>query len=133
MRIARYNKNIHFDTIASWVLATDHLALPLDFMPEDSTFVAVHNGEPVASVCLMLTNSPMLAIAEGLIARPGLDVGIRREAVEMLNRELDEFAKYKGKKLIQAFSPHEKLTERYEQLGYRRTVKEMCSVVKELI
>ena len=114
-----------------WEKAKETVPLP-EMLPEDTTFVAVLNERPVAVITLYTTNCKYFAMLEGLVADPIAGKSVRREAVEALVQAAVNFAKHHGYRHLYCLSKHPKLTARYEELGFPKTLDATCHL-KEVL
>lgn len=131
MNVRLYNES-DLPMLKSWWKTFESHPAWEDLLPKDSTFVVEHNGIPVASMCLYLMNVPIAAMMENLIANPEVEKSLRHEAVNFLFSHIENVAKEKGYKTIVLFSYVEKLKQRYEDLGYSRTLENVTTFAKKL-
>lgn len=101
-------------------------------LPEDSTFVLEIDGVPALTACLYLMNSKQACMIEHLVGNPEFKNKGRREAVTVLFKYLEDLAKSKGYTNVVLFSYEDKLKDKYEALGYSRTLENVTTFSKVL-
>lgn len=104
-----------------------------DHLTYDSTFILEKGGE--AWACVTVYQMPIKAWAhvEHLSSNPDLPTGKERKmAVGYLQEFLEGWARKRGYKALWCMSKHAKLTERFEELGYKETLRGVTTLIKEL-
>jgi hypothetical protein len=77
-------------------------------------------------------NSPDAAMVENLFSDPTQKGPERRDAVNKIFKHLEEVAKSLGYTTLVLFSYEDKLKERYEGMGYTRTLNNVTTFSKKL-
>lgn len=133
LSIVQYRESDHYGVIASWWKAAGEMTPARAAMPESSTFILAENGEPWVCVTVFLTNSSEIAWVDNLIANPELPSGAaRKEAVEQLQRFLEAWALKLGYRKLFCMAANPALAERYRNLGYISTLKNVETFIKTL-
>lgn len=125
--IRNFKKN-DFETILSWWNEVKEIGPTIEMLPEESTFILEINNVPKMCVTVYLTNTNYVAYAENFVKAPGLS----NKYSKTLVNHIEKFTKDKGFKVLLCLSYKEKLKRRYEKLGYRNTLNNLSSFVKEL-
>lgn len=128
----RLFKEKDYKDILMWWIKSGELPPSLNMLPLDSTFILEYEGTPILSMCVYFTNTKEIAYSENLIGNPNFKGPKRRELVPVLFKYVENFAKDKGYKRFICFSYKDKLKKRYKNLGYKPTVNNLTSFVKEL-
>ncbi len=126
VRIRPY-KPADYDMIASW----SDMPLVPGLLIEDGTFIMELNREPAATISVYTTNCYEVAYLEMFVGNPTLKAD-RAQFMPYLLSHAEQYTKNKGYKRLMCLAPHEKLTKRYKELGYRPTYIGLVSMTKEL-
>lgn len=130
--VIRNYKNTDFEYVAQWWAAADEPTPPPGCMPPNSTFVVEHDGRPVMSLSVLLTNTPEISYLEFFVADPMFKGEARKQAAPMLVEHCCKFARELGYKRAICFADCEPLVHRYKELGMRQTTEGLASFVREL-
>ena len=123
-------KEADFDMICGWHIERNMPIPPRDIYPV-TTYIAELDGVPILSCSLFLMNAPGCAKVENLIGSVNNSVA-RREAVPMIFRHIESIAKAWGYSRLVLFSYEKHLKEKYEGLGYTRTLENVTTFSKIL-
>lgn len=122
-----------YELVSSWWRAANEPGPTVTMMPEESTFIIEDlKGTPIAAITVYLLNTSRFAQLENLIAAPNLTLSTRREAVQNLVSYAENYIRSLGYQGVACMSYRPKLTERYQQLGYTRTLEQVTTLFKEL-
>lgn len=121
-----------FETIKSWWEGVKMYGFSESFIPEESTYIALWRGEPIASISLVKTNVKEYAWLENLIGNPEMDGGEREYAVSSLVKYVESKAKSLGYEKLLCIAPNGKLSNRYLEMGYVPSLSSVTIQVKEL-
>lgn len=124
-------KSSDYSMISDWWKAANEPCPPMEAMPFESTFVISTDGIAAASISVLLTNTKELCYLENFVSNPELK-GKRKELTQKIIDHANEYAKTLGYKRTLIFSYKDKIKNRYEELGMRRTVSNISAFVKEL-
>lgn len=131
LKVVAYCAIHDYDMIKSWWDAVGEVAPLPDMLPEDTTFIVERKNEPWLCVTVFTTNSGTAWI-ENLIANPGMKKTERKMAIGLLQEFLEGWCREKGFKRMLCMSHKEKLSERYQELGYRKTLSSVETFIKIL-
>lgn len=120
-----------YKTLCSWYEIHKETPPAKEFLP-NSTFILEVAGEPMMSVSLILTNTP-IAWIENLVSNPHQKGALRVSAVNEMELFLQRFAKDQGYKRLFGMSKQEKLIKRYKGLGYTMTAEKVVTFTKEIV
>lgn len=115
-----------YEVIGAW------LKIPEYTLPLDSTFVAEYDGKPAVMLTVYFTNDPTFALLENFIGDPDLDKSIRRPLSAELAEHVERVAKSRGVTRLVCLAPHEKLTKRYQELGYSVVLQNINALVRDI-
>lgn len=133
LKIINYKEKDHYGVIASWWEAAEEQPPTREMMPEESTFILEAKGKPWIAVTVYLTNSTEVAWVDNLIANPKMPgEGARKAAIAWLQKFLEEWALEKGYRKLFCMAAKPALAERYRELGYTSTLKNVETFVKTL-
>jgi hypothetical protein len=119
-----------YPMLKSWWDFHGEMAPELEMMPETS-YIMYFNNEPILSVSLLLTNTP-IAWAENFIGNPELKGDIRKECGYIIVHHLEKVAKEHNKTRIFCMSMNKKTTKRYIDLGFNKTLDNVNTFTKEV-
>lgn len=118
-----------YEKVGSWWAVTTGEIIPLNLYGPKWSYVAEEEGQPVACVSLLLTNSPEFAYFNALVGNPQSDN--RAEAVELLINTLEDEAKILGFKRVFLFAENDKMINYYQAKEFKK-VKSLTCLSKEL-
>lgn len=122
-----------YETVRGWwVKKAPGDAPPKARLLEANTYVAFDELEPLAALSVYLGASREFAICEDLIANPDIHKGLRRDAVTALWEFAQNLCRALKYRQIFAFTKHEGLALRYEELGLTRQKDPLISLTKQL-
>lgn len=128
MKIRMY-KNSDYEILYTWWLKANEPAPLPGMLPENSTFILEENNKPLASICIYFTNTKEIAYLENLVKDPEFK---NKQAIQQLVEFSENFAKELGYKRLICLTRKEKLKNRYQELGYQKTLDNLSSFVKEI-
>lgn len=128
----RNYKDSDYEMIKNWWNSQNEPVPTKDLIPLDSTFILEVDEQPIISISVFLTNTLGICFLENFIADPLKKGDIRKECSSIIVNYALSFAKEMGYKRAVCLSYREKLKQRYEDLGMRRTVNNLTSFVREL-
>lgn len=96
-----------------------------------TSYMCLYDGTPVLSASLFLMNCPEAAKIENLVGNPLLSTE-RKECVPLLFRHIERIAAAWGYKRLVLFSYEEKLKQKYEELGYVKTLENVTTFSKKI-
>ena len=129
MNIRNYRES-DFEVISSWWKDANEIGPTKDLLPLESTFVLEINNEPKACITVYLTNCHTIAYLENFIKDPKLENS--RELTKELVKYAEDFTHNLGYKILICFAFRDKLKNRYKELGYKNSLDNLSSFVKEL-
>lgn len=122
-----------FEIVRSWWEERGMKGFTQGFMPDSQwAFIAEWRGEPVASISIIKTAISEYAYLENLVASNLIDADLRHYAVQALVTKAEEKAKTWGYKKLLCLAPNEKLSKRYQEMGYTPSLSNVTVQVKEL-
>lgn len=128
-KIVEY-QNTDFKTISSWWEQRGE-SLPSEILTEDGTFVLEIEGKAALCVTVLLTQVKGMAYLFAFVKNPEF-----KESLEPYGKQLwshcFDFAKKRGYQRLICFAPNEKLSEKYERFGMRKTMSNLSSFVRDL-
>lgn len=130
IKIRTWDPDEDFGMICAWGLEIGNAMTEKEIYPP-TTYIAEYNGIPILSCSLLLMNAPGCAKVENLVGNPAFK-DERKEALPMMFRHIEEIAKAWGYKHLVLFSYIEKLSEKYEMLGYRKTLSGVSTFHKRI-
>ena len=130
--VIRNYRKTDYDVINSWWLGQGEMPPESDMMPEDSSFVCEIGGAPALAVTVYLTNSKAFAMTDNFVGAPALKGPLRREAAQALSNHIADFARRQGYKRLFCMCYRESLEKRYNELGYRTTIRNVTTFVRDL-
>lgn len=128
----RQYKNEDYEMIKSWhIISTGET--PMDgLMIENGTFILERANIPALCLTVLLTQSNQVSYCFGYIKNPLF----KEQNLENEGRALWEhcfsFAKEKGYNNILCFSNVDKLKDKYQRFGMRKTMDNLSSFVRNL-
>ena len=120
-----------FYTIKTWWERNGQHGFTEKFLPTTS-YVAEWRGEPVASISVLRTNISEYAYLENLVSNPDYPKHDRKPVIEALVAYAEKQAKELGYKKLLCLAPNDKLSKRYEEMGYTPSLFNVTVQVKEL-
>jgi hypothetical protein len=121
-----------YPMLQGWWKAAEEPEPSKEMLPEDTTYIMEYNDVPILSVCLYLTNCNEFCDADCFIGNPEFAGEVRQIGAIKIVEFLEHSAKRLGYKKIRAFAYKDKLKEYYPNLGFKKTVDNVASFVKEL-
>lgn len=128
----RNYKASEYEMIDSWWKKAEEIGPTRDMLPEESTFILELNGTPWVCMTVYLTNSKEIVWFENLASNPEVSAAGRKEAVNFLIKFCEDFARNKGYKKALAMSATESVTNRYQEIGYFPTCRNITTAIKIL-
>ncbi len=133
LEIINYREADHYGKVRSWWIQAGEIHPSRAQMPEESTFIVEAKGKPWICVTIYLTNSADIAWVDNLIADPEMPGGeARKAAITWLQKFLETWAFKKGYSKLLCMADKPALAQRYRDLGYRSTLKNVETFVKDL-
>lgn len=102
---------------------------PLPEMLPSTTFILECDNKPKMALSLYLTNTLVIGYLENFVKSPDFD---NDDLTRKFLSHVETTAKNLGVKLLLCMSYRDKLKARYESLGYKNTLNNLSSFVKEL-
>lgn len=119
-------------TIKSWWEAAKMPGFTANYLPKDSAYLAMYDSIPAASLSLYKTNIKEYAYLECYIANPDFSKEKRRKASEYLLQYIEGQAEALGYNKLVCLTHIDALKSRYIELGYRPSLNNVTTFVKEL-
>ncbi len=132
MKIRNFSAITDYNTMCEWYIKLDQIPPYMDMIPADTTFVIENEGKPAAFLTLYVTNAKGMSYFENAIRDPKLTKELGNALFSKLVSYGLEFARTLGYKRILCYAPNQKLKKRYSDLGFKSTLNELSSLVKEL-
>lgn len=117
---------------ADYPVLKEWMDVPEHTFPIDSTYIAEHDELPAVSLSVYFTNDPAFALLENFLGDPGLDKQIRRGLSEALVQHVEAVSRSRGVTRLVCIAPHQKLENRYRELGYGVVLENVSCLAKEL-
>lgn len=119
-----------FDMIKAWWKAAKEPHPPIEYLPEDTTFIYSINNVPVYSITVYLTNCKEIAFLENFIKNPEY----KNDSTHSQNfiNYIYDFVRDSGYKKVIGMTDKEKLVKRYKELGMKKISENFYSLVREL-
>lgn len=117
--------------LQSWWI--EHGMMPPEgqMMPLESTYLMEIEDVPMLSVTIFWTNASV-AWADNFVANPGVPAACRKKSTSTLLQFLESLSKTRGKDRLFCMGATESTKRRYEQLGFRRTLDDVATFIKEI-
>lgn len=128
--IRKYTINDYIMLCDWWSLSKEPMP-PIDLLPEETWILENKDGIPWVCLSLMTFPVPCMAWSMGLVSNPELKEG-RKEAVQELWDFIADKAKYLGYKNLFCIAPNEALENRYKEIGFMPTLKNVTLMIKSL-
>lgn len=126
----REYKESDYDTVLNW-LKDENFTPSKDLMSKSSTFVLEENNVPLFCITIYLTNCKEVCFIENFAGNPDFKKE-RQKHSQLLFTYMENLAKDLGYKSILCFSGVEKLTQKYEEYGYKRIMNNLTALGKVL-
>lgn len=122
-----------YETICSWWKWWRWTVLPKDFLPNNGEggFMIEKNNIPIVSGFLYLTNSKG-AMLEWIVSNPEYKDKDRKQAIEKLLIDVEEFCKSINIKYIFSIGRSKHLMDTHEKLGWHIDKKPSHEIIKKL-
>lgn len=130
MNIRLYKKE-DFNIIKDWWIKSNEVPPIEEMLTEDSTFILEMHGKAKMCISVYLTNCKCVAYLENFIKDP--EFKDSKKSSKTLVEHAEIFAKEKGFRILVCYSYKEKLSKRYQELGYINTLNNLSSHAKELV
>jgi hypothetical protein len=127
----RLYKKEDFKMIQDWWIQSNEVAPLEDMLTLDSTFILEVHNKPRMCISAYLTNCKCVAYLENFIKDPTFKDS--KNCSKQLVEHAENFVKEKGFRILVCYSYKNKLTKRYEELGYINTLNDLSSHAKELV
>lgn len=121
-----------FPMITKWWEMSGELGPLEGMLTKDSTFICYVGDTPGLCVTLYLTNSPDVCYVENFVGNPEVRGALRRDASLYLSNYIAAFAQSKGYRFLLCLAHKEPLKQRYEELGFTRTLDNLSSFLRIL-
>ena len=118
-----------FPMIDSWWKAHNEIGPTPSMLPTDTTFIMEMEGQPASCLCIFLTNCKEYSYLGNFVSNPEFKGPERHKANKYFLMFIKEFANAAGYKHVLAFAKEEKLKTHYENIGMRKTLKNLDSFV----
>lgn len=118
--------------LTRWWEAAEMYGFTGDYLPRDTAYMTLSDGEPAAVLCIYKTNIKEYAYLECYIANPDMEKSERRLASEHLVKYAEKQAVLMGYKKLVCLTHIDALKARYEELGYKPSLQNVTTFVKEL-
>ncbi len=125
-------KNTDIPMIVKWWEAAEMYGFTGDYLPSDSSYMAYYNDEPCALLALYKTNIKEYAYLECYVSNPSISKDIRRKTTEHLLNYIEEQARSLHYRKLVCLTHIPALKPRYEALGYKPSLNNVTTFVKEL-
>ena len=123
-----------YEEIFSWWFRRNEPGPEPDMLPEESTFIIEIDGRAAYCVTVYVLNTKAVAWVDNFVRNPAI-VGpkaLLREAVAALQSHLEHFARERGIRRLFCFSYQDALKKRYAEIGYRETLGQVSTFIKEV-
>lgn len=130
--IVRSYEDSDYDLLRKWWAKYDQGIPTREMLPPTTTLVAEKDNRVVAALTMYTTNSKQFAMIDNLIADPESSKEDRRLAIRRMLLIFKFTAKAMGIKSFFCCSTKEKLTERYEEYGFKPTCRGVTTMSKNL-
>jgi len=118
--------------VCDWWMKAGFAPVPLDILPDNTSYIGYIDDIPTMSVCLYLTNSKV-AYLENFIANPDSDVNSRKELVKWGIEQLEKVAKDAGKIYFWAYPTSKALVRYYQRrLGFKTLQEGITSMARKI-
>jgi len=129
----RNYKDEDFQMISEWWNEAKELGPLPGMMPEESSFVLEWDGNPIAALTALETNTKSISYIEGFIGNPKPEFkSIRKELAPLLWNHAFNYLKNKGFERTICYAGNEKLIQRYEQFGMTALSSGYTALAREL-
>ncbi len=102
-----------------------------EWLPQDTTFVAEHEGRLVFAESLILTNT-CYAMLEHLVSDPEAPWQVREQAILRTHDAMAELAEDLGVKNIVVYTNGARVVDKLEQRGFRLAFNKISMMVREI-
>ena len=120
-----------YSEIVRWYMASDGQAPPIEYLPQESTFLVLAGNSLILSVSLILSNSAF-CYAEFFIGNPDADRKLRQDGSIFLADFIRNFAHESGYQRIACFAPNARLRDYYQKLGFSPTLPDLTGMTMKL-
>ena len=123
-----------YETICAWWKQWKWAVLPRTALPNNGKggFIVEKNGEPIVSAFLYLTNSS-IAYIEWIVSNPSYREADRKNAIELLINQCEEFCKtISGVDTILSIGRHKHLIETHKKLGWQVDERPSHEIIKNI-
>lgn len=121
-----------YEMVVGWWAKQDELPPSRSMLPE-TTWILELDGTPALCVCLYLMNCPEACKVENLVGNPDLKGPDRYQALSILFEHLEEEARDRGYSALVLFSHEPRLKDRYQELGFVKTLENVTTFSKRII
>ena len=130
IRFEQFSTAKHYPELLSWWNAREESGPTLAMIPETS-YVMFCDNEPILFISLIMTNTEVIWL-ENLIGNPEYKGAKRKECANLFLSYIDNVAKTNGKKRFFCMSTNEKTTQRYIELGFKKTLENVSTFVRSI-
>lgn len=123
--IRSYNPS-DYPALKEWMDVPEHT------FPVDSTYIIEHDGKPAVAISVYFTNDPEFALLENFLGDLKLEKQVRRELSASLVQHVEAVSRSRGVTRLVCLAPHEKLEQRYRELGYGVVLESVSVLAKEI-
>lgn len=120
-----------FDLLLSWWRLRQEFAPSQDMMPEGTSYIIESDGKPIASMCWIRTNVKAAAYCANFISDPDSHKETRRAAIAELLGYIRAQARIAGHQKLLAFGYKPKVEQRFLEMGFVPTLRELSAFVLE--
>lgn len=131
--IFRNYKDEDFSLVSSWWDYYNEPAPTKGMLPKDSTFILEYKKTPLFCISVYYTNSEDVCYIENFVSSPETRNSLNKHSLSQLCMEYAQNkAKLKGYKYASIISYREKLKTRYINMGFKKTLDNVSTFVKEM-
>lgn len=128
----RSYKDSDYIEIFKWWIKADEIPPFKEMLTKETTFVYEKNDKPLVCISLYLTNCKEIAYLENFVRDPQFLGKEKDTAMRQILDYVENVAKTRGYKRLICFSYKDKVKSKYEEFGYRNTLNNLASFVKEI-
>ena len=131
--IFRHLREEDYETICKWWKWWRWPILPKDALPQDGTggFMVEKNNIPIVCGFVYMMNSK-ICLLEWIVSNPEYRETDRKDAIEFLISNVEEFCKGLGKKYIFSIGRNKTLMNIHDKLGWSVSKKSSYEIIKSI-
>lgn len=103
-----------------------------EMIPASSTWILESSGLALLMVSVHFLPEVSFAWIENFCGEPGLKGERRREATKELLKFIEDQCRLQGYEFLFCLSHHEKLSQRYQELGFKKTIGGLEGFLKSI-